>query len=196
MMPHDERRMNRKGKHTMTQTTDILDDIALGEDENREFKQTIDNAESLASEIVAFANSNGGTLYIGVDDTGNITGLDNPDVAFQTITNICRDRCIPPISPVCEQQNVQGKDILILAVKPDLNWAKPYRTAGGRFYIRSGRDKKDATGRELMRIAQAAGELHYDESPLITTTMDDLSLDAFADYHEKQFGLTLEEHLA
>lgn len=40
--------------------------------------------------------------------------------------------------------------------------SRHYRTAGGRFYVRSGKDKKDATGRELMRIAQAAGELHYD----------------------------------
>ena len=48
-----------------------------------------------------------------------------------------------------------------------LNRLKPYCTAGGRFYMRVSQDKKDATDCELMRIAQAAGELHYDESPVL-----------------------------
>ena len=88
------------------------------------------------------------------------------------------------------------KSILVLTVKPALNRQKSYRTAGGRFYLRVGKDKRDATGRELMRIAQAAGELHYDESPVLGASMDELSGPAFAAYHRLQFGMTLEEQLA
>ena len=47
-----------------------------------------------------------------------------------------------------------------------------------------------------MRIAQASGELHYDESPVLGTTLADLSLTAFAAYHSVQYGITLEEQLA
>ncbi|MCP4108572.1 MAG: hypothetical protein GY749_23995 [Desulfobacteraceae bacterium] len=177
----------------MTHT--ILAEIAQGEDQHREFKQIIDNPERIAGEIVAFANSNGGTLYIGVDDNGTITGLDDINVSFQSVTNICRDRCIPPVSPVINQHTIQSRDILAVTIMPELNRAKPYRTAGGRFYIRAGRDKKDATGRELIRIAQAAGELHYDESLVSGTNIADLSLSAFSHFHQVQFGMTLDEHI-
>ena len=94
-----------------------------------------------------------------------------------------------------EQHRIEDREIVVLTVMPALNRSKPYRTAGGRFYLRVGRDKKDATGRELVRIAQAAGELHYDESPVWGTTLNDLSREAFAAYHETQFGLPLAEQL-
>jgi len=177
----------------MTHTAEVLSEIASGEGQHREFKRLIDNPESVAGEIVAFANSEGGALYVGVDDDGRIIGLSDANTTFQSLTNICRDRCIPPISPVIEQYTVSGQDIIVLTVRPELNRSKPYRTAGGRFYIRAGKDKKDATGRELIRIAQAAGELHYDESPVYSTGLADLSLSAFSAYHQLQFGMTLEE---
>jgi ATP-dependent DNA helicase RecG len=174
----------------------LLVTLAAGEGAQQEFKRLIDNAESVAGEIVAFANSDGGTLYIGIDDDGSIVGVANPDAVFQTLSQICRDRCIPPISPIMEQISQEGKTILILTIRPELNRLKPYRTAGGRFYVRVGKEKRDATGRELVRIAQAAGELHYDESPVLGAGLAELSLPAFEAYHRLQFGLSLEEQLA
>ncbi len=53
----------------------------------------------------------------------------------------------------------------------------------------------DARGRELVRIAQAAGELHYDESPVWGAGLEDLDGEAFATYHELQFGLPLASQL-
>ena len=129
----------------------VLPEIAGGEGQCREFKRLIDNPESIAGEIVAFANSEGGTLYVGVDDDGGIAGLSDAGAAFQSLTNICRDRCVPPISPVIKQHTLHGQAIVVLRIMPELNRLKPYRTAGGRFYIRVGKDKKDATGRDSYR---------------------------------------------
>ena len=179
----------------MANPIDILTIIATGESEAVEFKRTIDNPESIAGEIVAFANSNGGLLLFGVEDNGAISGLSDANSIFQSLTHICRDRCIPPVSPLLEQVTVNSKDVILLTVKPELNRQKPYRTAGGRFYMRVGRDKKDATGRELLRIAQAAGELHYDKSPVWGATMADFSLSAFEAYHRLQFGISVQEQL-
>ena len=176
--------------------TDLLGRIAAGEGPQQEFKRQIDNGESVAGEIVAFANSDGGTLFVGVEDDGTVVGLADPDTLFQTLVHLCRDRCIPPVSPVIEQFDVAGRAVLGLTVKPELNRLKPYRTAGGRFYVRVGRDKQDATGRELVRIAQASGELHFDESPVLGADRGALSLSAFDAYHRVQFGLALEEQLA
>ncbi len=174
---------------------EIIAEIARGESRRGEFKRRIDNPEKVAGEIVAFANSDGGVLYFGVDDDGSIQGLDNTERDFQTLTNICRDRCIPPISPVLEQYIIHDGDIIALTVRPELNRLKPYRTAGGRFYIRVGKDKKDATGRELIRIAQASGELHYDENPIPDSSMEDFSRRRFSEFHQLQFGAPLQEHM-
>ena len=180
----------------MMRDEDIVAAFARGEGQQQEFKSQIDNLESVAGEIVAFANSDGGVLYIGVDDDGGVAGLTDANKDFQTLTHLCRDRCIPPVSPIIEQLTVGGRTILALTVKPALNRLKPYRTAGGRFFVRVGKDKQDATGRELMRIAQAAGELHYDESPVPGAGLTALSLPAFTAYHRIQFGLALDEQLA
>jgi len=180
---------------SMSQEADLLRAIAAGEGPQQEFKRLIDNTESVAGEIVAFANSEGGTLYLGVEDDGSIAGVADPEAVFQTLTHLCRDRCIPPISPIIEQFDLGGRAILALTVNPALNRLKPYRTAGGRFFVRVGRNKQDATGRELVRIAQAAGELHYDESPVLGAGLPELSLPAFEAYHRTQFGLTLDEQV-
>jgi ATP-dependent DNA helicase RecG len=179
----------------MTSEAEVRQGISMGEGQQREFKQRIDNLESIAGEIVAFANSDGGSLFVGVEDSGGIVGLSDPDAVFQTLSQLCRDRCIPPVSPVMEIFSVDEKSIIVLTVDPAFNGQKPYRTAGGRFYLRVGRDKRDATGRELIRIAQASGELHYDESPVLGTELEDISRKSFDAYHQVQFGLTLEEQL-
>ena len=54
--------------------------IAAGEDSTRQFKADVRNAESLASEMAAFANSEGGMLFIGVADDCSIRGLTRKDV--------------------------------------------------------------------------------------------------------------------
>ena len=54
---------------------DLLAQVALREDSSRQFKADIHNAESLAAEMAAFANSDGGTIYLGVTDHNTVPGL-------------------------------------------------------------------------------------------------------------------------
>lgn len=51
----------------------LIAEVALGEDSIRQFKSDIRNSESLAAEIAAFANSNGGQILIGVADDGELS---------------------------------------------------------------------------------------------------------------------------
>lgn len=44
--------------------------IALGEDSRRQFKRDMTNVDALAAEMAAFANAEGGVIYLGVDDDG------------------------------------------------------------------------------------------------------------------------------
>ena len=64
-----------------------------------------------------------------------------------------------------------------------------------RTLIETGEGQSCELKRELGNAESMAGELHYDESPVLGAGIDDLSLQAFSAYHEAQFGLSLDEHL-
>jgi hypothetical protein len=68
---------------------ELLAMVALGEDSRRQFKADVTNADSLAADLVAFSNSSGGVMLIGVADDGNVQGLIGGDVRRinQLITN-------------------------------------------------------------------------------------------------------------
>ena len=59
--------------------TDLQAQIALGEISRRQFKRDVTNGDPLAAELAAFANSEGGTIYLGVADDGSLPGLGRAD---------------------------------------------------------------------------------------------------------------------
>lgn len=59
---------------------ELLELIDKGEDSRTQFKKDIKNAIQLSQEMVAFSNTKGGFIIIGVDDSGNVTGLDSSDI--------------------------------------------------------------------------------------------------------------------
>ena len=66
------------------------------ETENIEFKLQI--TDEIYKEVIAFANTDGGTIYIGIDDNGNVVGIDNVDETYTRITNGIRDAIQQPVS--------------------------------------------------------------------------------------------------
>ena len=94
---------------------ELLQRIALGEDSRLQFKRTVTHPDALATELVAFSNSGGGTLLLGVNDDGSIAGLDAVEVRRlnQVLSNTASQHLRPPISPLTENvltgQNVLGQ---------------------------------------------------------------------------------------
>ena len=66
------------------------------ETENIEFKLQV--TDEIYKEVIAFANTNGGTIYIGIDDKGNAVGIDNVDKTYTRITNGIRDAIHPDVT--------------------------------------------------------------------------------------------------
>ena len=62
------------------ETVELLEILSHGEDSQHQFKKNVTNADSLAAEMVAFSNGAGGTMFIGVDDDGSISGLASDDI--------------------------------------------------------------------------------------------------------------------
>lgn len=59
----------------------------------------------IGKEVVAFANSNGGTLYIGVCDDGSVCGVENPDDTMLRASSSLRDTIAPDIMPFVSIKN-------------------------------------------------------------------------------------------
>ena len=80
---------------------ELLTLVARGEDSGRQFKVDVTNADSLAADLVAFSNSSGGMLLIGVADDGTLPGLTPADVRRlnQLIGNAATQHMRSPISP-------------------------------------------------------------------------------------------------
>ena len=70
--------------------------------------------EDIKKEVIAFANSAGGTVYVGVTDDGSVVGVDSPDQAIQQVANMVRDSIKPDVTMFVryEAKQVDGKMIL------------------------------------------------------------------------------------
>lgn len=126
--------------------------VSRGEDSRHQFKADIRNADSLASEMAAFANSEGGTLLIGVADNGDLEGLSAADVARinQLISNAA-SQCVR--SPLTVLTVPKGFD-------------KPYFDKNGVIWLKSGADKRRVNSKEeLRRLFQISSQFHADEPP-------------------------------
>ena len=72
--------------------------IRQGENTSIEFKRGDVRTENLAKELIAFSNSSGGVVLLGIEDNGEIQGLKNPRNYEEWISNLTRNNVIPPIN--------------------------------------------------------------------------------------------------
>lgn len=85
--------------------------------------------DEIKKEIIAFANCDGGTLYIGVDDNGNVVGLGNPDAAALQISNMVRDAIKPDLTMFVHYETINEVNGKIVAVNIQRGTNRPYYIA-------------------------------------------------------------------
>lgn len=91
--------------------------MELKENINIEFKKEF--TTELKKEVVAFANTNEGTIYIGIDDFGNIIGIKNADEVLNQVVLSIRNSIKPDITMYCNSkiERIENKDIIIIQVQ-------------------------------------------------------------------------------
>lgn len=175
------------------ETVEILTIVSQGEDSQNQFKKNITNATSLAAEIVAFSNGQGGRIFVGVDDDGTISGLSAEDVQHlnQLISNTASQHVLPAVNPTTQNVTLDERLIVVVEVPKGMN--KPYQDKNGAFWVKSGADKRKATSREeIQRLFQASGMVHADVNPA-GLTVADLDMDYFQQFFQKRYGESLAE---
>jgi ATP-dependent DNA helicase RecG len=170
---------------------ELFEIIEKKENLHTEFKEYLPSNEDLAKEIVAFANTDGGRIIIGVSDNGEIVGVSNPDEILRRIDDVAYNRCEPPITVVSETIKVGDK--LIIVVHVPKGEQRPYRTSKGFFYIRSANRIRQASREELLRLFQATESIFYDEIEVAKAKFDDIDLEYFEKFMQQFYGFKPEE---
>lgn len=106
----------------------LADDIKAGESVNIEFKAEVPKkSEKYIKSIIAFANTAGGKIVIGMEDeTHEIVGVDKDEVfkIMDNITNTISDMCYPQIFPNIGVDTIDGKSIIVIEIY--LGASRPY----------------------------------------------------------------------
>jgi ATP-dependent DNA helicase RecG len=165
-------------------TENIAELIAQGENNSIEFKSSQVRAESVAKEMVAFSNMQGGVLLIGIEDTGEVTGLSSDQLNMEEwLANIARENVLPAIEPSIEKIKYLGKSIIKVDVQKGRD--KPYQTNKHQFLVRIGSTNRTASQAELMRLFQQSGVFHYDRLSVDGTSIKDLNFTKIDNYFDR-----------
>src|SRR3982074_1886923 len=156
----------------MTTRTELMRLVRGGEDTFLELKVKLSNSERIAQEIVALANTGGGVIVFGVNDQLRVEGIEDGENVQDELVRICRDQIVPSITPFIDRIAFDnGRRILALDVNGK---RRPYRTRDGRFFIRIGADKREASPEELSTLLDDSLPLLYENIPALRATLADI----------------------
>ena len=177
--------------------TELLELIRNGESSGVEFKRDLERQRDLAKELVAFCNLQGGLVLLGVEDSGEISGLtrvDDEDADERSyrqleewVMQVCRDKIRPEIIPYFEiiRDVTEGQDVAVVRVGPGWSvhcvWHQQHRT----YYIRVGTLSREAGPEELERLFQQRGSVRAELQPVSGSSIADIDLSRVSYYFRK-----------
>lgn len=122
------------------------------ETENIEFKSQF--TEEIYKEVIAFANTDGGIIYVGIDNEGNAVGLNHVDKEYTRITNGIRDAIMPDVT-MFVHFTIQDNKVVRITVNEGTN--KPYYLKGkglkpSGVYVRQGTSSVPASSEQIRQM--------------------------------------------
>lgn len=142
----------------------------------------------ICKEVIAFANTKGGTLYIGVSNDGNVLGVKNADQVILQLNNMIRDSIKPDVTMFVgyENQHVGDKDIIAVTIqkgtdRPYYLGSKGLKPSG--VYVRNGTSSDPATDTAIRRMIK---ETDGDSFESMRSLEQNLSFEAAEKQFEKQ----------
>ena len=165
--------------------------IRGGEGQFVEFKKKANHPEKIVKEVVAFANSEGGNLFIGVDDNGSLSGLKYPEDEEFVLSKAIRELCRPKIEFTVDLLRVK-EDVEILHYqikesdsKPHFAFLKKFHRKGKAF-VRSA----DHSIQASYEVRQILKKSRYSSKPI---EFEEKTKELFQ-YFETHTGITLAEY--
>ncbi|WP_050917956.1 RNA-binding domain-containing protein [Vibrio campbellii] len=167
---------------------ELIELIARGEDSKHQFKERVTRAKDIAKELIAFSNSQGGKLIIGVADDQSVNGLSSDDL--ETSNRLIADAATNNVKPAINltTENVEHPDGMVIVVTIEQG-LRPCADNDGRIWVKNGSDKRAVTAiEEMQRMFQAATLVHADELKVPNTSVDDIDADYFSEFFQNVIG--------
>jgi ATP-dependent DNA helicase RecG len=158
----------------------LMDSIRRGESKTLELKAQLPQNDQIAKTAVAFANTSGGKLIIGVGDNREVTGLPDQDLfALQErIGSIIFDRCLPAILPEMYTANLEGQTVLVVEIFRG-NLLPYYLKEEGKnngTYLRVGTANRKADFEHILELERQKRNQSFDEEIFREQTLAGLDL--------------------
>ena len=174
---------------------DILKQIKAGEVSGVQFKERILDKYDIACELVAFSNSHGGKLVIGIKDkTGEINAMSYSEVQETTnlLSDIASENVVPSILIKIDTVEVEEGNLVVATVKEGLN--KPYHDNKGIVWVKNGADKRKVfDNAELAEMMTDCGSFAPDEADVRDATINDLDATTIKLFLGNRFERVLEK---
>ena len=159
----------------------LLNAIQSGEGKNVEFKEDLPGSQAIAKTVIAFSNTAGGKLIIGVNDQGNVTGLKSDVDIFELqdqVASVIYDNCYPNILPDIYTTTLDNKVLLVIEVyRGNLlpYYLKKYGKNEGT-YIRIGATNRKASYENILELERQQMNLGYDQEANREVALDSLDI--------------------
>jgi ATP-dependent DNA helicase RecG len=163
---------------------DLLLLLRQGENSGVEFKRDDLRAEQLAREVVALANFQGGRVIVGVEDDGQISGIQRPDLERWVMDTVFGRFIHPQLLPYYEEITLDnGQRVAVITVLTGT--AKPYVLRHHQredIYVRVGSTSQLATREQQAALFASGGLLHAEVLPVSGSGLADLDRARLTDY--------------
>lgn len=169
--------------------SELLEKIRLGEDSFLELKEVRfsgshmrgPSQDALADELAAFANSAGGVLLLGVDDSREVIGIPLPslDEVERVLRQACEQSITPPLAPIIERMtlpDIAGVEHAVIRV--EVTRSLFVHQSPGGYLHRAGSSKRTMPPDYLARLFQQRSQsrlIRFDETPVPRASMEDLN---------------------
>lgn len=174
---------------------DILKQINAGEVSGVQFKERILDKYDIACELVAFSNSHGGKLVVGIKDkTGETNALSYSEEQETTnlLSDIASENVVPSILIKIDTVEVEDGNLVVATVKEGLN--KPYHDNKGIVWVKNGADKRKVfDNAELAEMMTDCGSFAPDEAGVRDATVNDLDATTIKQFLGNRFERVLEK---
>ena len=163
---------------------ELLREIRAGESKTLEFKEALPpRAERWVKTVVAFSNSAGGKLVVGVSDGGDVAGVDDARRIADAAANAIDDLCEPQVTPRIRVEELDGRDVVVIEVQPGT--ATPYHLKGRELsdgtFVRVGATTRPAGEATLRELALRGSSQSYDEQPCLDAAFDEEAAQGLCD---------------
>ena len=155
-------------------------------------------AAAIAIPMIAFANADGGLLAVGIEDNGEITGIDDYAKNVNEILRANYDFCQPSImieTEIVDCVDIKGRNNQILLIRIPQSGVL-HATHRDEAFMRVGDKSKKLTFDERMQLMYSKGAGYYEDEPVFRSDISDIDMDVVAEYCKKiGYGKSPEEYI-